>query len=244
MPLWAFLMGILATASVTAGLLIVPTLLSAKPDFSISLDTTSMNLIPSGNGNLTLVTIQPIRNFTGIISVEATTSGTGISASLNDVLTNGVKDTVLLGKAATLQLRVLATMPGNYTTNVIASCGNISHKNPIRVSVQNLTMIATPKAQDIPRGSSGTAKIDLISVNRLGGNLSLQDSIIIKATGYPDQNSFAPIPASVILQPGETLEIVMIIRASQAAQTGARTVVVEASKATWNFVLTFTFNIV
>ncbi|PYJ44799.1 MAG: hypothetical protein DME85_14370, partial [Verrucomicrobia bacterium] len=62
-----------------------------------------MNLIPSGNGNLTLVTIQPIRNFTGIVSFEATTSATGISANLNNVLTNGIKDTVLLGKAATLQ---------------------------------------------------------------------------------------------------------------------------------------------
>src|SRR5205823_14133176 len=93
-PLWAFLVGILATASVTAGLLIVPTLLSAKPDFSISLDTTSMNLIPSGNANLTLSTIQPIRNLTGIISFKPTTSGTGISATFNEVLTKEVKKKV------------------------------------------------------------------------------------------------------------------------------------------------------
>ncbi|SRR5713101_4394442 len=243
-PLWAFLVGTLATAAITAGLLLVPALLVPKPDFTISLDATSMNLIPSGNGNLTLVTIQPVRNFTGIVSLKATTSAPGITVSINDILTNGVQNIVLLGNAATLQLRVVATMPGNYTANVIASSGSISHNTPIRVAVQNLTMTATPKAQNISRGSSGTTKLDLISVNRLGGNLSLHANVIINSTEYPDPNSLAPIPGSVILPPEGTVEIVMTIQVSSAAQTGSRTILVEATKATWNFVLTFTFNVV
>lgn len=243
-PLWAFLLGILASASITAGLLLVPTFLAPKPDFSISLDTTAINLIPSGNGNNTLVTIQPVLNFTGIVSLKATTSAAGITVSFHDILTGEVQQIVLLGNAATLKLGVVATMPGNYTVNVIASSGGVSHGTPISVLVENLTMTVTPGAQDIPRGSSGNAKLELMSVNRLGGNLSLHDDIIMNTTRYPDQNSLAPIPASVILPSGGTIEIVMTIQVAPAAQTGSRTVFVEASKATWNFVLTFTFNVV
>ena len=243
-PLCAFLVGILATASITAGLLLVPTLLFPKPDFAVSLNTSSMILIPFGNGNASQITIQPVRNFTGIVSLKVTTSAAGITVSFYGNPTNGFQDTVLLGHAATLGLLVVATMLGNYTVNVIASSGSISHSNLLRVSVQNLTMTASPIAQNIARGSSSTTKLDMTSVDRFGGNLSLQASIIINATRYPDPKSLANLPATVILPSGGTVEVVITLQVAQAAQTGSRTVFLEAKKGAWNFVLTFSFNVV
>jgi hypothetical protein len=112
-PLWAFLVGIMTTASITAGLLLVPTLLFPKPDFAVSLDTSSMILTPFGNGNSPQITMQPVRNFTGIVSLKVTTSAAGITVSFHNNPTSEFQDTVLLGNAATLGLLVVATMPGN-----------------------------------------------------------------------------------------------------------------------------------
>jgi hypothetical protein len=243
-PVWAFLLGIVMATSITAGLLLVPTLLSPKPDFAVSLDTSSMILTPFGNGNSSQITIRPIRNFTGIVSLKATTFPAGITASFFDNPTNGFQDTVLLGNAATLGLLVVATMQGNYTVNLIASSGSISHTFLLRAAVQNLTMSATPNSQNIARASSSTVKLDLKSVNGFDGNLSLQDNIIINATKYPDPNSFANLPATVILPSGGTVEVVITIQVAQAAQTGYRTVFLEARKGAWNFILTFSFTVV
>ena len=56
----------------------------------------------------------------------------------------------------------------------------------------------------------------------LGGDScdSLQARIIINATRYPDPNSLANLPATVILPSGGTVEVVITLQVAQAVKLG------------------------
>ena len=242
-PLWMLLIGILATASATAGIILLPSILSPGPDF-IMPGLHPMYVQASGV-NQTLITIQAIRNFTGIITVTAW-SPPGMGTTLLDPQTYGAKDQILLGKAGSLILNVQDREVGTFTVTVIASSGAISHTASFPVIVQNLTMTSSPSSLTITRGSSGTTEINLSSVNGLSGNVSLGTTVWENYYIHAyDANAFVN-PMSMILSSGGAGKITLTISVGQSEPNSLLRVVVSASmvRQLWNFNLTLQVNVV
>jgi hypothetical protein len=242
--LWALLIGILVTASVAAGVLLLPSVLSSKPDFVMSLSLHPMYLQASGS-NQTMITIQPVKNFTGIVTLT-TFSSTGLTTRTQDSYTGGAKDQILLGKGGDVRLVVDDKKVGNFTVTVTASSGAISHSASFPVIVENLTMTSTPSSLTIMKGSTGTTEIDLSSVNGLSDNVTLGTSVQ-KQYGYLDPYSNSSVtPTSILVSPHGTGKIVLKISVGQAeidsvifVSVGART-----AREPWNFYLYVQVNVV
>jgi hypothetical protein len=170
-PLWVFLLGVIATASVTSGVFLLPSAFGPKPDFVIS--SFPPMYLQAGHSNATLISIQAIRNFTGIVTVTVA-SPVGLKTALQDSRTGREKEQILLGRTGNLSLAVDDWQKAGYVSvAVTASSGAISHTKSLIVIVQNITMTAIGGSHLwIPRGASGTDELDLSSVNGLSGNVS------------------------------------------------------------------------
>jgi len=241
-PLWILLIAMLATASATAGVILLPSILSPKPDFIMS--GLHPMYVQANGANQTLITIQATRNFTGIVTVT-TDSPPGVGTLLLDPQTWTAKDQVLLGKAGTLSLNVKDGEVGNFTVTVTASSGAISHTASFPVIVQNLTMTSSQSSLMIMRGSSGTTEIDLSSVNGLSGNLSLGTTVY---SGYPpDYASSASVsPTNMILSSGGAGKITLTISVGQSDTSSLLRVLVSASmvRQLWTFNLNVQVSVV
>jgi len=255
-PLWVLLIGILATASTTAGVILLPSILSPKPDFTMSglhpMYVQAIQAFRPGElgSNQTLITIQATRNFTGIVTVT-TWSSTGVGTVLWDPQTFGAKDQILLGKAGSLILNVKTGEVGNFTVTVIASSGPISHTESFPVIVENLTMTSSPSSLTIMRGSSGTSEINLSGVNGLSGNMSLGTTVWYNCncgvTYLRDYASSASTnPTSMILSSGGAGKITLTISVGQYDTSSPLRVVVNALmvRQLWTFNLTVQVNVV
>jgi len=255
-PLWVLLIGILATASTTAGVILLPSILSPKPDFTMSglhpMFVQAIQAFRPGElgSNQTLITIQATRNFTGIVTVT-TWSSTGVGTVLWDPQTFGAKDQILLGKAGSLILNIKTREVGNFTVTVIASSGPISHTESFPVIVENLTMTSSPSSLTITRGSSGTAEINLSGVNGLSGKMSLGTTVYYCGChlGFytVDSLSSASVtPTSIILSPGGTGKIALTINLGLSDNNSVLYAVMKASmvRQLWYFNLTVEVNVV
>lgn len=255
-PLWVLLIGILATASTTAGVILLPSILSPKPDFTMSglhpMYVQAIQAFRPGElgSNQTLITIQATRNFTGIVTVT-TWSSTGVGTVLLDPQTFGAKDQILLGKAGSLILNVKTREVGNFTVTVIASSGPISHTESFPVIVENLTMTSSPSSLTIMRGSSGTAEINLSGVNGLSGNMSLGTTVYycgchLGFYAVDSLSSASVTPTSIILSPGGTGKIALTINVGLSDNNSVLYAVVKASmvRQLWYFNLTVEVNVV
>ena len=255
-PLWVLLIGILATASTTAGVILLPSILSPKPDFTMSglhpMYVQAIQAFRPGElgSNQTLITIQATRNFTGIVTVT-TWSSTGVGTVLWDPQTFGAKDQILLGKAGSLILNVKTGEVGNFTVTVIASSGPISHTESFPVIVENLTMTSSPSSLTIMRASLGTTEINVSSVNGLSGNFSLGTTVWYNCncgvTYLRDYGSSASTnPTSMILSSGGAGKITLTISVGQYDTSSPLRVVVNALmvRQLWTFNLTVQVNVV
>jgi hypothetical protein len=250
-PLWVLLIGILVTASATTAVIVLPSVLSPKPDFTISISSLQPMYVQASGYNHTLITIQTIRNFTGIVTVT-TLSSTGVSTLLFDPQAGGAKDQILLGNAGSLGLAVNDKEVGNFTVTVIASSGAISHSASFPVIVENLTMTSSPPSLTIMRGSSGTTEINLSSVNGLSGNVSLGPTVYTCCVGslgrysVDSLSSASVAPTSIILSLGGTGKIALTINVGLSDSNSVLFVVVSASmvRQLWNFNLTVQVNVV
>jgi hypothetical protein len=219
-PFWLVLIVIVTTASATAGVELLPSLLSPKPDFAVSLSLHPMYVQGSGS-NQTLIMIQPVRNFTGAVTVT-TYSPSGLTTQTQDPQTGGKKNEVVLGFGGNLSLVVYDKKVGNFTVTVIASSGTISHSASFPVIVQNLTMTSTPSSLTIMKGSSGTTEIDISSVNGFSDNITLgtvvQDAYTTGAVNpYIDHYSNASLtPTSIVVSPRGMGKIALRINIGKA----------------------------
>jgi hypothetical protein len=247
-PLWAFLVGLLIITALTSILLIAPSLLGPKPDFALLTKSNLMtiNAFYCGVGgqspcnyNTTVLTVQPVDSFAGVVSLTTLASNPALDVTVGGT---DLPNKVLLGPATDLRLGVETGTIGNYTVTVTASSGSLLHTVTIPVFVQNLTLTASPSFLTIARGSSGTAEVDLASVNRLTGDLNMSGVVMVDAslsnTQYRDPDSNASFtPPSVALAPGGTAKSVLTITVGQSAVTGNRTIVVSVSKGSYGFEL-------
>jgi hypothetical protein len=242
-PLWMFLIGILATASATAGVILLPSVLGPKPDFIMS--SLHPMYIQATHSNTTLITIQATRNFTGIVTVIVS-SPTGITTSLHDSQTGLAKDQILLGKAGNLSLTVTDQKVGNFAVIIIASSGVISHTQSLPVIAQDLIMTSSPSPLTITRGSSGTAELDLSSVNGLSGNASFATRVYGSSSAYLDSASNASTnPMSIILSSGGIAKIALTINVGRSDSSSLLDVIVYATiKQSWEFRLDVQVNVI
>src|SRR2546425_5392995 len=138
-PLWMFLIGIIAIASATSGAFLLPSVFAPKPDFIISNFPTMY--LQAGYTNTALISIQAIRNFTGILTVTVS-SPSGLKTALQDSQTGREKEQILLGTSGNLSLAVNDQKVGYFSVAVTASSGATSHTQSLIVIVQNITMTA------------------------------------------------------------------------------------------------------
>jgi hypothetical protein len=230
--LWLFFIGILVTASATAGVILLPSFLVPKPDFAISRPPPMY--VQGSHINTTLIMIQAVRDFTGIVTV-ITSSPAGLTTRLQD--SHGdPKDQILLGTSGNITLSVADQTVGNFVVTVTASSGAISHTQSLQVIVQDLTISASPSPLTIARGSSRTAELDFSSVNGFSGNVSITTQVYGGA--YLDTFSSASAnPRGIILFPGGTAKIALTINVGQSDNSSTLTVEVFALRHSWQFSL-------
>jgi hypothetical protein len=245
-PLWILLIAMLVTASVTTGVILLPSVLSPKPDFTMSLSLHPMYLQASGS-NQTIITIQPVGNLKGAVTVT-TLSSTGLTTKTQDPQTGGAKDWVILGKGGNLSLVVTDRNVGNFTVNITASSGTIVHSASFPVIVENLTMTSIPSYLTIMRGSTGTAEIDLSSVNGLSDNVFLgSEVLLIPFMRIVSTNSNSSLtPTNILVSPGGTEKVVLKISVGKGETAGFLTVIVAAHtvREPWTFYLYSGFYVV
>lgn len=244
-PIWSLLLGILLSVSFTVALLVVPAFLVPRPDFALITRNNSMSVIayycPASAspcfGNSTVLTLKPIRNFTGIVSITETASSPGIT-----IVNAGLPNNILLGPAIDLKLSVQSATIGNYTITVTASSGSIIHTIIVPVIVQNMTFTLSTTNLTIARGSNGTVQMDMVSVNRLAGNLTMNGIVRLNLVTDPNTSvSFSP--ASLLLQPGGSAHTTVNLIVGSSAATGTRDVILTVNKASFAFALEFTLTI-
>lgn len=242
-PAWAFLVGILLAASLTAGLLIVPGLLIQRPDFALVPKSNNIIIYAFNCGgppipchyNSTTLTVSPLMGFTGIVTLNAVASNPRIDLSVGtetpgDQHTLNLPTTISLGPATNLALGAGFETIGNYTITVMASSGPITHTLVVPVMVQNITVALSVASLTIARGSSATIQMDMTSVNgATPGNLTLTGNVRIGAPGIDPYSNVSFNPSSVVLQSGGNARTIMTVSVGQSATTGYRAVLVSVS---------------
>ena len=237
MPAWSLVVGISVAVSVTAALLILPTLLAPGPDFALvpkSNDVIIYAFHCSGPPspcyyNGTTLTIEPVRGFTGIVTLNALASNPGIAFSVGstgtDIRTLALPTTVSLGPATDLGLGAGSATVGNYTITLTASSGPITHTLIVPVLVQNITVALSATSLTIARGSSATVQMMMTSVNRAApGTLTMTGNVPL-SFGQVDPNITVSFnPPSLTLQPGALVTTTLIVNVGPSASTGNRAV--------------------
>src|SRR2546428_14052242 len=97
--------------------------------------------LQAGYTNTTLISIQAIRNFTGILTVTVS-SPSGLKTALQDSQTGREKEQILLGTTGNLSLAVNDQKVGYFSVAITASSGATSHTQSLIVIVQNITVTA------------------------------------------------------------------------------------------------------
>lgn len=233
MPVWSFLVGILLAVSLTAALLIVPGLLAPKPDFTLvpKYNNLVVYAFNCGGGstpcfyNSTTLTIRPLADFTGIVTLLTAASNPGIVVTIGNDAGPLVSPTVSLGPATDLRLSAESATIGNYSITVTASSGARIHSLVVPVFVENITVALSAASLTIARGSTAIIQMDMTSVNRAApGNLTLTGNARMGALGTDPYTNVSFNPPSLVFQPGATVRTIMTVSVGQSASTGYRAV--------------------
>jgi hypothetical protein len=226
------LVAIILAASITAGLTVLPGILSPKPDFAVSFtDNPLMVFAQNQDGNTTNLVVASLRNFTGIVSLQRTApNGLGVSWPLGT-------PQILLGKTGITVLSVVGRTVGNYTVVVTGSSGATTHSANLIVRVTNLTMTPSPASLMIARGSSAMSTLSLTSVNGFDGDLYPSSGAYSfdgrGAWNIPDSTiatSVTPYISAVLS--GGTFRAVLNVTVGQGSTVGQRQILVQFSLGT------------
>ncbi|HEV2119370.1 MAG TPA: hypothetical protein VGS11_04605 [Candidatus Bathyarchaeia archaeon] len=191
-----------------------------------------------------MISVQAIRNFTGILTVTVT-SPAGLKTALQDSQTGREKEQILQGKTGNLILDVADWRSvGYFSIAVTASSGAISHTQSLLVIDQNVTITAIGGSHLwIPRGSYGNVELDLSSVNGFSGNVGFAtyvygDCCTGTASGGP--SNAAVNPSSIILTPRGIVTATLTINVAQSDTSSHLFVIVWAgNRQSWSLRLDF-----
>lgn len=145
-----------------------------------------------------MIQVAAVNNFTGIVSMTVS-SPTGIDARLIQT-TSGSEisvNQVLLGQGQSLNLKIIASLSGNYSVVVTGTSGRLTHSVTVKVISRGLTFEMNPNPVGVVPYSSANAIVTATSQNGLGGDMTLV---------YISNNSGvgASGPTSIVVVPGGT----------------------------------------
>jgi hypothetical protein len=185
------LVSILGTAAIIAGSLYVSELI-VGPDFTIHANPNSEAILVSpspsypsngsneSSGGYFNISLTGIRAFNGVITVRALPPP-GVTVSFPGQKPEAIP---LADSPQSLTLIVNAAFVDNYTFQVIATSGRLSHSVTLSINVQGLTIRADRNPLVLNPGSSGTIDLTLISRNRFTDDLRLGCSTMVGACPF------------------------------------------------------------
>ncbi len=105
---------------------------SSTPDFVLSVDPSSRNVVPGGVAVYT-ITVTPLAGFTGQVNLETGSLPTGVASAFNPA---SVNITDAGSKTSVLSLGTGLTTPvNNHAININAQSGSTSHSAPVMLNV-------------------------------------------------------------------------------------------------------------
>ena len=190
-PVWMVLVSILGTAAIVAGSLYLSELI-VRPDFTIHANPKSEAILVSpspsypGNGSNDSsggyfnISLTGVRAFNGVITARALPPP-GVTVSFPGQEPEAIP---LADSPQSLILVVNAGFVGNYTLQVIATSGSLSHSVTLTIEVQGLTIRADRNPLVLKPGSSGTVDLTLTSRNGFTDDLRLGCSTMVGACPF------------------------------------------------------------
>jgi len=174
-PLPVFLVIILATAAVIAGVVV----LVVFPDFSISADPI---MVAANNdysiGGMTIVHITSLRSFSGVVTLDILRSPT-VNAwfSYPGCSPNCTSTTTLLGHSSDIPLEVSTQSPLDSTLGIKAGSGFISHTLSLPIVAREIRITLQHPNATIQQNGSVSSTVTITSLNGASGNASLTSSL-------------------------------------------------------------------
>lgn len=196
-PLWLLLAVVLVAIAVTTTVLVLPGLLSPKPDIALSSPGTTV--LAGGGPSFVPVNVISINKFTGIVSAKILQTPTGMTA--NFCYPNGIgncsmnPDAIPLGTNQTVSVVVSSVQPGNFTLTMGFTSGPLKRSIGIPIIVQGLNSTYSPSPLVVPRGSKGTVIATLQSQNGLSGTITEEDFVFPPGINLTITPKSAQLPA-------------------------------------------------
>ncbi len=142
----------------------------SSPNFAINSNPTSLTVPQDSSGTIS-ITLTSVNSFSGTITLSATVSPSGPQASFNPssvTLTSGgsASSTLTVSTAASTSGYYSTPIPvsqGNYSVNVTASSGSLSHSTPVSLTVGS-TSSAPPSSSSLPLLPIAGGVIALVAV--------------------------------------------------------------------------------
>lgn len=221
-PVWLFIIGILATASVTTAVFVLPSLVQAKPDISLMSFPSSPTVLAGGQGQVAgssfIINVRSANNFTGVVSANIAQPPVGITARFDGNQAVNL-DAILLGHSQNVTVDFAATLVGNFTLTLDFTSGALFRSIGVPIISQGLGVTDNPSPLTVARGSSASTVATLHSQNGLTGNITI-DTIRMPPPGIA-MMTFSP--KTVILPRGGTAQMTLTIQAFSSASTGSAT---------------------
>ena len=217
-PVWMLLVSILGTAAIIAGSLYLSEQIFG-PDFTIHANPRSEAILVSpspsypGNGSNDSsggyfnISLAGLRAFNGVITVRALLPP-GVTVSFPGQKPEAIP---LADSPQSLILVVNAGFVGNYTLQVIATSGSLSHSVTLSIEVQGLTIRADRNPLVLKPGSSGTVDLTLISRNGFTDDLRLGCSTIVGACPFTYGVSIGLPFGTIHLSPGGSVHATLTV---------------------------------
>jgi uncharacterized membrane protein len=214
---------------------ITVTVIVVKEDFGIVAQT-PIN-VPVGGSGTSILILTSIGGFAGIVTLAATVSPTGPSASLAlPSLGLGADQT----NATILTVSATASVsPGTYTVTVRGTSGARSHTFSVTVnSASDFTVSASPATLTVNAGFSGKSNVTLTSLGGFAGTATVSANVS-PAGPTPSLNA-----SSVILRPGGSPGLILTFSAPNGTAPGLYIVTVTATTGLLTHTATVTVRVI
>jgi uncharacterized membrane protein len=162
---------------------------TAAPDFTISLNPTSLT-VQQGSSGTTRLTITPLNGFTGTVNLELVGAPSGVTLSPTSVNVTG-PDPVLQDLTVSVAASVA---PGTYNLQVRATSGSLTKTANLSLTVTaapDFTISLNPTSLTVQQGSSGTTRLTITPLNGFTGTVNLE------LVGAPSGVTLSPTSVNV-----------------------------------------------
>lgn len=223
------LVSILGTTAIIIGSLYLSELI-VGPDFTIHANPKSEAILvspspsyPSNGSNVSSggyfnISLTGVRAFNGVITARALPPP-GVTVSFLGQKPEAIP---LADSPQSLILVVNAAFVGNYTLQVIATSGSLSHSLTLSIEVQGLTIRADRNPLVLKPGSSNTVDLVLISRNGLTDDLRLDCSTMGGACSNPYEVRIGLPFRTIHLPPGGSVHATLtVLSDSYFSSTGS-----------------------